>query len=121
MDKIDLRNQFEADTGKVATDNIADYADWLENRITRKKCTYLYKVRYFSGRGIAEIEAETKEKADRKMERIASAGCPPASKYSYIGIKQDEPEPFFFPDFRPLSSSGSYKKRIREEGIVKEK
>ena len=83
--------------------------------------TYLYRVRYFSGRGIAEIQATSKKHANKKMKKLASAGCPPASKYTYIGIKQDEPEPFFFPDFRPLSSSGSYKKRIREEGIVKEK
>ena len=82
---------------------------------------HLFKVKYLGCSGIAEIPATSKEHATEKMGRLSSAGCPPASKYTYIGIKQDEPAPFFFPDFRPLSSSGSYKKRIREEGIVKEK
>ena len=84
-----------------------------------KKCTYLYKVRYFSGRGIAEIEAETKEIADRKMERIANAGCPPPSKYSYIGIKQDDPAPFFFPDFRAMDKKGNFTKSRVANCIIK--
>ena len=36
MNKIDLRNQFEKTTGKVATDHIADYADWLEENLLSK-------------------------------------------------------------------------------------
>ena len=33
--KIQLRTQYEKETSKIATDNIADYADWLENRLVK--------------------------------------------------------------------------------------
>lgn len=35
MEKIKLRKLFFKATGKVATDNIALYADWLEERVIK--------------------------------------------------------------------------------------
>ena len=77
-----------------------------------EKRTYLYSVSYFGHKGTAEIEATSKQQADKKMKCLANAGCGPPSEYIYKGV-QEEPAPFFFPDFRPIASTGSYKKRIK--------
>ena len=82
---------------------------------------HLFKVKYLGCSGIAEIPAISKEHAIEKMERLSSAGCPPTSKFSYIGIQEHEPEPFYFPDFSPINPSGGYKKRKREAKELKKK
>ena len=81
--------------------------------------TYLYEVSYLSNKNLAEIDAGSKELAERKMERLANLGCEPASKYRYIGIKQDEPAPFFFPDFRAMDKKGNFTKSRVANCIIK--